>query len=119
LRGPKLISDLVSAVGSLLIAIAILVVVLTFRGPLVDWLKTASRVSVGPFELERKIGEIADQSRQVLKDTSKLQLLIAESRAIEIEVFLSYPLLSDTQRRQMQDNLDLLKREIENFRSAN
>ena len=118
MRDPKLIADLISAIGSLLIAVAVLVAVLTFRGPLTEWLKTASKVSVGPFELERKIGEIADQSRQVLKDTSKLQLLIAESRAIEIEVFLSYPLLSDAQRRPMQDNLDLLKREIENFRSS-
>jgi hypothetical protein len=116
-RDPKLIADLVSAIGSLLIAIAILVVVVTLRGPFTEWLKTASKVTVGPFELEREIGKIADQSKQLLKDTSKLQLLIAESRAIEVEVFLSYPLLSEDQRRQMQENLDMLKQEIKNFRN--
>ena len=113
---PKFIADLITAIGSLLIAIAILSAVLMFRGPLREWLKTANKVSVGPFELERqKIDEIADQSRQLLKDTSKLQLLIAESRAIEVEVFLSYPLLSDAQRQRMQDDLDMLKLEIKNL----
>jgi hypothetical protein len=114
----KLVADLVSAAGSLLIAIAVFVVVLTLRGPLTEWLKTASKVTVGPIELEREIEKIADQSKQLLNDTSKLQLLIAESRAIEVEVFLSYPLLSEDQRGQMQANLDMLKQEIKSLRNS-
>jgi hypothetical protein len=54
----------------------------------------------------------------MLKDTSKLQLLLAESQAIEIQVFLSYPLLDDDQRKLMQDNLDKLNLEIEKLRRA-
>jgi hypothetical protein len=115
---PRLIVDWISALGALLLPVAVLVVAWLFRRPIKDWLTTANRVSVGPFELEREIQQIAHNSRQMLKDTSKLQLLLAESQAIEIQVFLSYPLLDDDQRKLMQDNLDKLNLEIEKLRRA-
>jgi hypothetical protein len=98
LRDLEVIVDLVSAMGWLPIAIAILVAVLMLQGPLTESLRTASTVTVGPFELEREIGKSADQSRRLLKDRSKLQLRIAQWRGIEVEVFLSCPLLSHERR---------------------
>ena len=95
---PTLIVDWLSAIGALLLPISILAVVLVFRRPIIEWLTTAETVSVGPFELKREIREIAAASRQLLKDTSRLQLLIAGSRVIEGDVLLSYPLLSEEQR---------------------
>jgi hypothetical protein len=81
-----------------------------------DWLKTANVVSVGPLEFKREIDEIADASRQLLKDRTRLQLLIAESCVIEVDVFLSYPLLSEEQRGRMLENLDKLKTEIKHLK---
>jgi len=87
-----------------------------FRVPIWNWLRTANTVSIGPLELKREISELADASRQLLEDSTKLQLLIAESRVIELEVFLSYPLLSEEQRRRMEENLDRLNEEINKLR---
>ena len=108
----KTILEWMNAVGAIFWPLAIFVVALMFRRPIAEWLRTADRVSVGPFEVKRELSEIAESSRRILRDTSKLQTLIAESRAIEVEVFLSYPLLSDAQRAEMQKNLLLLKGEI-------
>lgn len=113
---PRLIVDWVNALGALLLPVAILIIAAVFHRPIREWLKSADSVSVGPFELKREIREIADSSRRILKDTSRLQILIAESRAIEVEVFLSYPLLTDEQRARMQSNLDTLKQEIAHLR---
>ena len=75
---PKIVIEWMHAVGAVAWPLAILIVALMFRKPLANWLKTAKKLSVGPFEIEREIAEIAENSKQLLKDTSKLQLLIAE-----------------------------------------
>ena len=113
----KIIIEWMNAIGAVSWPLAILIVALMFRKTISDWLSTAKKLSVGPFNFERELTEIAANSKQLLKDTSKLQLLIAESRAIETRVFLSYPLLSNEQQREMRENLDLLAGEIERLKA--
>ena len=113
---PKLLMDWLSALGAFFWPIVILVIALMFRRAIAEWLRTADRLSVGPFEVKRELSEIAENSKRLLRDTSKLQILIAESRAIEVRVFLSYPLLSNEQRAEMLKNLEHLEQEIENLR---
>jgi hypothetical protein len=83
------------ALGPFALPIAIVVVALVFYRPLVDWLKGANRVSLGPIELTRDIERIAKAGDKLLDDTTRLQVLLGEARVLESEVFLSYPLLGE------------------------
>ena len=95
-------------VAEISLPLAIIIVALLYRQAVTEWLKTASEVSIGPFELKR----LATVGEKILKDTSRLQIMIAEGRVIEAEVFLSYPLLSAEQAEQMRRNIENLKNEI-------
>jgi hypothetical protein len=92
--------------------LVILVVALIFRQSIKRWLDSTSKVSIGPVELTRDLEKLATASRQVLKDTTKLQILSAESRVIEMEVFLSYPILTEEQTAVMKQNIEKLREEI-------
>jgi hypothetical protein len=95
--------------ADLSVPIAIIVVALLYRNVLGEWLKKAAKISIGPIELER----IADASEKILRDTTTLQIVIAEGRILEAEIFLSYPILSDEQTAQMKKNIENLRREIQ------
>jgi hypothetical protein len=106
------------AAGSLLFALAVILALVLFRRPLLSWLMTANSMSLGPIELRRELTEIADKSRQVLSDTSKLQLLIAESRVVEIEISLAFPFVDGDQRATLEASLKALKQEVEKLKAS-
>jgi len=113
---PNLIVAWVNAFGTLLLPVIVLVVAFMFRKAIRSWLETANRLAIGPLELTREIRDIADKSRMLLDDTEKLQVLLAESRAIEVKVFLNYPLLDERQRAEMLENLKKLEDQIKRLR---
>ena len=92
------------AIGALGLPIAIVFVALIFRRSITGWLESDNKVSIGPLELTRDIERIAKTSDKLLKDTTRLQILLGEARVLEAEVFMSYPLLSEKQADQMMDN---------------
>lgn len=114
----EVLVEWLKALGTLGLPIAIVFVALIFRRPIAVWLESANRVSIGPIELNRDIERIAKASDKILEDTTRLQILLGEARILEAEVFLSYPLLSETQAEQMRENTKKIQDEIERLRSA-
>lgn len=106
------------ALGSFALPIAMLVLALIFYRPLRNWLRSANRVSLGPLELTRDIERIAKAGDKLLEDTTRLQVLLGEARVLETEVFLSYPLLSEEQAKQMNENTDKIRDVLKRLQAA-
>lgn len=110
--------ELAKALGALSLPIAIVVIALVYRRPLTKWLDSANKVSLGPIEITRDLERIAKASDKILKDTTRLQILLGEARVLEAEVFLAYPILSDEQAKKMRENTAKLEAEIETLRAT-
>jgi hypothetical protein len=94
-----------------------LVALIVFRKPLSDLIKRFSgedvrKAKIGPVELERELGELADKGKQAIDNMSRLNELMAESRLLELEITegMFGTIFSDEQRKRMRKHIEELRK---------
>ncbi len=109
----------VKAIGSLVFSwpIMILVALVIFRKPLhklIDQLTgtDVKRAKVGPVEIERELGNLAKEGKQAVETMNRLNILMAESRLLELEITDSMfgSIFSPEQRQRMKEQIDELRK---------
>jgi hypothetical protein len=116
--------DWIQVVGTLLIswpAFALLFALL-FRKPIKALFErlthsSDSKAKIGPIELE--LGKLAEQGQQAVENLNRLNLLMAESRLLELEITESKfaGVFTPEQQRRMRSQIDEL-RALTNDRNA-
>lgn len=113
------ILEWVKAIGALICSWPMVVIfsLFVFRKPLFDLIKqfTGSEVKkakIGPVEIERELGELAEKGKQAVENISQLNQLMAESRLLELEITAGMfgTVLSAEQRQRMQKHMDELRK---------
>ncbi|MBI3913884.1 MAG: hypothetical protein HY327_06830 [Chloroflexi bacterium] len=94
-----------------------LLALIVFRKPLSDLIKRFSgedvrKAKIGPVELERELGELANKGKQAVDNMSQLNELMAESRLLELEITegMFSTVFSEEQRKQMRKHIDELRK---------
>jgi hypothetical protein len=109
----------VKAIGSLVFSwpVMILLALVIFRKPLrklIDQLTGTDikRAKVGPIEIERELGNLAKEGKQAVETMNRLNILMAESRLLELEITDSMfgSIFSPAQRQRMKEQIDELRK---------
>jgi hypothetical protein len=94
-----------------------LLALIIFRKPLSDLIKRFSgedvrKAKIGPVELERELGELANKGKQAVDNISRLSELMAESRLLELEITggMFGTIFSDEQNKRMQKHIEELRK---------
>jgi hypothetical protein len=109
----------VQLVGSLVCSwpVMMLFALAIFRKPLyklIDQMtgSDVKRAKVGPVEIERELSNLAKEGKQAVDTMNRLNVLMAESRLLELEItagmFGSF--FSSVQRQQMKEQIDELRK---------
>lgn len=109
----------VKAIGSLVFSwpLMILVALIIFRKPLrklIDQLTgtDVKRAKVGPVEIERELGNLAKEGKQAVETMNRLNILMAESRLLELEITdgMFGSIFSPAQSQRMKEQIDELRK---------
>ena len=109
----------VKAVGPLVCSwpIMALLATLIFRKPLANLVKQLTeadvkRAKIGPVEVERELGKLAKEGKQAVETMNQLNILMAESRILELEITDSMfgTIFSPEQRQRMQEQIGELRK---------
>ena len=109
----------VKAIGPLICSwpIVILLALVIFRKPLhklIDQFTGADvkRAKVGFVEIEREFGNLAKEGKQAVETMNRLNILMAESRLLELEITdgMFGSIFSPSQRQRMQEQIDQLRK---------
>ena len=106
--------DFLKAASPWALPAVILLVAVLFYGPIRAFMKNATRVEFGPLAIEIK--RIAENSRQALLDTSSLQIVLAESRIVELEHILSLGMVASDQKEKLATDLTRIRGELDRLR---
>jgi hypothetical protein len=94
-----------------------LLALIVFRKPLSDLIKRFSgedvrKAKIGPVELERELGELANKGKQAVDNMRRLNELMAESRLLELEITegMFGTIFSDEQRKKMRKHIEELRK---------
>ena len=97
---------------------AVIVGILVLRSPiriLIERLirSESGKAKIGPVEIE--LGKLAEEGQQAVHNLNRLNLLMAESRLLELEIVESRfgPFFSPEQRKRMQNHIKELNKLIE------
>jgi len=113
------ILEWVKAVGALICSWPTVVVfsLFIFRKPIFELIKQftgpqVKKAKVGPVEIERELGELAEKGKQAVENVNQLNQLMAESRLLELEITSGMfgSVLSAEQRQRMQNHIDELRK---------
>ncbi|MBC8228202.1 hypothetical protein H8E77_01480 [bacterium] len=113
------ILEWVNAIGSLncFWPLIILLSIVIFRKPLYKLIEQLTgtdvkRAKIGPVEIERELGNLAKEGKQAVEIMNQLNILMAESRLLELEITdgMFGSIFSSTQRQQMQEQIDGLRK---------
>lgn len=103
-----------------------LVAILLLRKPLLQILEqfTSSgvcKVKVGPLEIERELGKLAEQGQQAVTNLNRLNELMAESRLLELEITESMfgRIFTDEQRNRMRAQIEEFRKLTQKKERAN
>ena len=108
---------LLNALSALWLPLAIVIAAVMFYAPVKKFLGGANRLELGPLAVEKKIEKIAQDARQSLIDTSNLQIVLAESRIVELEHILSLGVLvADEQKDKLRSDLMRIREELDRVR---
>ena len=68
------------------------------------------RAKIGPVEIERELGNLAKEGKQAVEIMNQLNVLMAESRILELEITDSMfgSMFSSAQRQRMQEQIEQL-----------
>jgi len=93
------------------------VALIIFRKPLhklIDQLTgtDVKRAKVGPVEIERELGNLAKEGKQAVETMNRLNILMAESRLLELEITdgMFGSIFSPAQRQRMREQIDELRK---------
>lgn len=107
------------AIGALVFSwpVVLLVALVVFRKPLgklIDQLTGTDlkRAKIGPFEIERELGNLAKEGKQAVETMNRLNVLMAESRLLELEITNSMfgSMFSAEQRQRMEGQINELRK---------
>ena len=113
------ILEWVNAIGSLVCSwpVIALLAFVVFRKPLSNLIvqftgEDVKKAKVGPFEIERELGKLAEEGKQAIDNMNRLSVLMAESRLLELEITQSGfgPIFSPEHRQKMQKHIDELRK---------
>lgn len=113
------ILEWVKAIGALICSWPMVVVLalFVFRKPLFELIKQftgpeVKKAKVGPVEIERELGELAEKGKQAVESINRLNQLMAESRLLELEITAGMfgTVFSAEQRQRMQKHIDELRK---------
>jgi hypothetical protein len=113
------ILEWVKAIGALICSWPTVVVfaLFVFRKPLFELIKQftgpeVKKAKVGPVEIERELGELAEKGKQAVENVNRLSQLMAESRLLELEITAGMfgTVFSAEQRQRMQKHIDELRK---------
>ena len=86
------------------------------RNPLRELIKQFTgpgvrKARIGPVEIERELGELAEKGKQAIDKVSRLSELMAESRLLELEITegMFAAMLSAEQRQRMREHISELR----------
>ena len=103
---------------------AVIIGVLVLRSPiriLIERLikSESGKAKIGPVEIE--LGKLAEEGQQAVHNLNRLNLLMAESRLLELEITEGKfgPVFSPEQRERMQNHIEELKKLIEAANKVN
>lgn len=113
------ILEWIKTIGALLFSWPVVgfIALLVFRKPLINLVEQFTkgdlrRARVGPIEIERELGKLAEQGQQALSNLNRINELMAESRLLELEITQTMFGMVFTAEQQ-----ETLKNQIEEFRS--
>lgn len=113
------IMEWVKTIGSLVCSwpAMILLALVIFRKPLrklIDQLTgtDVKRAKIGPVEIERELGNLAKEGKQAVETMNRLNILMAESRLLELEITdgMFGSVFSPAQRQQMKEQINELRK---------
>jgi len=113
------ILEWVKAIGALICSWQIVAVftLFVFRKPLLELFKQFTgpnviRAKVGPVEIERELGKLAETGKQAVENINQLNQLMAESRLLELEITEGNfgAVFTTEQRQRMQNHIDKLRK---------
>ena len=95
--------------------VAILVLAIAFRGPVSRLIPTLTKAKIGPIELERaveKVENVAARNEILSNHIAELQVLSAQTRIDEIEIWLGSfgAMLSEDRNANMREAIEKMKR---------
>lgn len=118
------ILEWMNALGSLncFWPLMVLLSLIIFRKPLYKLIEQLTgadvkRAKVGPVEIERELGNLAKEGKQAVEIMNRLNILMAESRLLELEITdgMFGSIFSSEQRQQMQKQIDELRKLTHNI----
>ena len=113
------ILEWVKVVGSLICSwpVVALFALFVFRKSILEFIKqfiapNVIKAKVGPVEIERELGKLAETGKQAVENINQLNQLMAESRLLELEITEDNfaAVLSEEQRQRMQIHIDKLRK---------
>lgn len=113
------ILEWVKAIGALICSWQVVAVftLFIFRKPLLELFKQFSgpnviKAKVGPVEIERELGKLAETGKQAVENINQLNQLMAESRLLELEITEGNfgAVFTKEQRQRMQNHIDKLRK---------
>jgi hypothetical protein len=108
----------VNSIGPLLCSwpTVVLLALIVFRKPLSKLIQelineNVKRAKVGPVEIERELGKLAEEGKQAVENMNQLNILMGKTRLFELEVTEGKfgPVFSPEQRAQMQQHINELR----------
>ena len=117
--GSTEILEWVKAIGVLICSWPMVAVFTLFvlRNPLLELFKQFSgsnviKAKVGPVEIERELGKLAETGKQAVENINQLNQLMAESRLLELEITEGNfgAVFTKEQRQRMQNHIDKLRK---------
>ncbi|MBK6431060.1 hypothetical protein [Candidatus Amarolinea dominans] len=113
------VMEWVKTIGSLLcsLPVMILLALVIFRKPLRKLIDQfagtdVKRAKIGPVEIERELGNLAKEGKQAVETMNRLNVLMAESRLLELEITegMFGSVFSPSQRQQMKEQINELRK---------
>lgn len=113
------ILEWVKTIGGLICSypMATIFAIFIFRKPILDLMKRfaspdITKAEFGPVKFERELGELAEKGKQAVDNMSQLNLLMAESRLLELEITEGNfgAVFSKEQREKMREHIESLRK---------